>query len=47
MFTLIRKRRGHIFFEFIDILNIHRGRRGGEHMIVGFITTCAISTYHQ
>jgi len=23
-----------------------RGRRGRDHMVVGFTTTCAISVYH-
>jgi hypothetical protein len=26
---------------------ILRGRRGREHMVVGFRTTCAISPYHH
>ena len=25
----------------------HRGRRGRDRMVVGFITTYAISTYHH
>jgi hypothetical protein len=29
------------------IYAISRGRRGCDHMVVGFITTCAISAYHH
>jgi hypothetical protein len=27
-------------------INIMRGRRGRDRMVVGFITTCADSVYH-
>jgi len=26
---------------------IDRGRRGHDHIVVGFTTTCAISAYHH
>jgi hypothetical protein len=26
---------------------MYRGRRGGDRIVVGFITSCAINTYHQ
>ena len=25
----------------------HKGRHGHDHMVVGFTTICAISTYHH
>ena len=31
----------------LAILYITRGRRGRDRMVVGFITMCAISTYHD
>jgi hypothetical protein len=34
-----------IYLILID--EILMGRRGGDHMVVGFTTTCAISAYHH
>jgi hypothetical protein len=31
----------------IYIFNISKGRRGGDRMVVGFPTTCAINVYHH
>jgi len=28
-------------------LSTVRGRRGRDHMVIGFTTTCAISAYHH
>jgi len=28
-------------------ISVTRGRRGCDHMVVGFTTTCAISVYHH
>jgi hypothetical protein len=30
-----------------SIYVFHRGRRGSDHMVVGFMTTYAISSYHH
>jgi len=35
----------HSFQVAVVLLN-SRGRRGRDHMVVGFTTTCAISAYH-
>ena len=29
------------------ILNVYWGRRGRDHIVVGFTPTCAISAYHN
>jgi hypothetical protein len=31
----------------ITMTTLERGRRGGERMVVGFTTTCAINAYHH
>jgi len=31
----------------IYIFNLFKGRRGHDHMVVGFPTTCAIGAYHH
>jgi hypothetical protein len=36
-----------LFFNFVEIYIILRGRRGGDRMVVGFMTTHAISAYHH
>ena len=36
-----------MLFILILIDEILMGRRGGDHMVVGFTTTCAISAYHH
>jgi hypothetical protein len=33
--------------KFGAFINVHRGRRGRDRMVVGFTTTCAISAYHH
>jgi hypothetical protein len=31
----------------MELLILHWGRRGRDHIVVGFTTTCAISAYHN
>jgi hypothetical protein len=39
----------HYYNAIVDVvyLLISRGRRGCDHMVIGFPTTCAISAYHH
>ena len=36
-----------VHFPAVSIQIIQGGRRGHDHMVVGFTTTCAISAYHH
>ena len=37
----------HVYTKFAHIIRIYRDHHGHGHMVVGFITTYAISAYHN